>query len=352
MHPQPLLGKTPILAARGDSVGSACPEPAVSWQMAMKKAIRDPEELCELLSLPADLVPAARRAAEQFGLFAPREYLQRITPSDPADALLRQILPLGAELDEASGFTVDPLEEDRATLSPGLLQKYHGRALLVTTGACAIHCRYCFRRHFPYSITPRSTAAWQPALEHLAADTTIHEVILSGGDPLTLVDRLLGQLVEELEQISHLKRLRIHTRVPVIIPQRVTDELLARLQATRLTPVFVVHVNHPQEIDASVAAAFGRVVDAGVPVLNQAVLLAGVNDDADTLTELCERLVNLRVMPYYLHLLDRVAGTAHFEVPESRGREIVEQLTARLPGYAVPRLTRETPGEASKTVLM
>lgn len=352
MAPQPTLDKQPILAAGGDSVGSALPEPLPTWQQAMKRAVRDPRELCELLQLSRNMADSARKAAEQFGLFVPREYLGRIEIGNAADPLLRQILPLGEELAETEGFVADPLHEQEATLTPGLLQKYHGRALLVTTGACAIHCRYCFRRHFPYSTAPRSIAAWQPALRQLAGDTSIREVILSGGDPLTLVDGLLASLVQELERIPHLQRLRLHTRLPVVIPQRVTEAMLDWLKSTRLTPIVVIHVNHPQEIDQSVELAVGRLVDAGIPVLNQAVLMAGVNDAATVLADLSERLVNLRVMPYYLHLLDRVAGTAHFEVSEAQARLIVKQLSALLPGYAIPRLTRESPGEASKTVLL
>ncbi len=352
MAPQPTLDKQPILSAGGNSVGSALPEPPQSWQQAMKRAVRDPGELCNLLQLPRNFANYARRAADQFGLFVPREYLGRIEIGNPEDPLLRQVLPLGEELTETKGFVADPLHEQDATLSPGLLQKYHGRALLVTTGACAIHCRYCFRRHFPYGTAPRSINAWQPALRQLSEDSSIREIILSGGDPLTLVDGLLSSLVQELEQIPHLQRLRVHTRLPVVIPQRVTEAMLAWLQSTRLTPIVVIHVNHPQEIDHCVESAIGRFIAAGVPVLNQAVLMAGVNDHATVLAALCERLVNLRVMPYYLHLLDRVAGTAHFEVTEPKARGIVKQLSAMLPGYAVPRLTRELPGEASKTVLL
>jgi EF-P beta-lysylation protein EpmB len=236
-------------------------------------------------------------------------------------------------------------------LAPGLLQKYAGRALMVATGACAVHCRYCFRRHFPYDEVPKGFAAWEPALEQLAADESIHEVILSGGDPLTLVDSRLAILVEQLAAIPHLRRLRVHSRLPIVIPERVNDELLAWLRGTRLAPVMVVHANHPREIDRDVELALGRLIDAGVPVLNQAVLLQGVNNSADVLTELCERLIDLRVMPYYLHQLDRVAGAAHFEVPESEGLQIMAELRRRLPGYGVPRYVRERAGDEHKWVL-
>jgi EF-P beta-lysylation protein EpmB len=223
---------------------------------------------------------------------------------------------------------------------------------MVTTGACAVHCRYCFRRHFPYDEGPRSLADWEPAIRQIESDTSIEEVILSGGDPLTLVDEMLARLGERISRIEHVERLRIHTRLPIVIPQRATNSLIDWLAGTRLAPIVVIHANHPAEIDGDVAAALGKLVDAGVPVLNQAVLLRGVNDDADVLVDLSRRLVNLRVMPYYLHQLDRVVGAAHFEVPIERGREIMRQLEARLPGYAVPRYVQEIPGRHHKVDLM
>ena len=283
-----------------------------------------------------------------FPVFAPRGFIARMRTGDPGDPLLRQVLPLAAEEVSEPGFTSDPVDEATATRGPGLLQKYAGRVLMVTTGACAVHCRYCFRREFPYQAAPKSLRDWQPAIDEIAADPSIHEVILSGGDPLTLTDDWLAGLVRRLAQVAHVRRLRIHTRLPIVIPERVCDELLEWLTDSRLTPIVVVHANHPAEIDAAVAAALGRLVESSVPVLNQSVLLRGVNDDANVLAELCERLVDLRVMPYYLHQLDRVAGAAHFEVPEAEGLKIVAELKALLPGYAVPRYVREMPGAASK----
>jgi EF-P beta-lysylation protein EpmB len=222
---------------------------------------------------------------------------------------------------------------------------------MVTTGACAVHCRYCFRRHYPYGEGPHGVDDWRPAIERIAADDSIHEVLLSGGDPLTLVDGQLADLADRLAAIPHLRRLRLHTRLPIVIPQRVCPDLLDWLTGTRLTPIVVVHANHPAELDDATGAALARLVDAGVPLLNQAVLLRGVNDDIDALAELSERLIDLRVMPYYLHQLDRVAGAAHFEVPEAEGLALIEALRARLPGYAVPRYVRETLGAANKVVL-
>ena len=320
----------------------------VSWQQVLREAVRDPRELCRLLQLPSEWEAAAIRAARMFPVFAPRGFIARMRTGDPGDPLLRQVLPLAAEEVSEPGFTSDPVDEATATRGPGLLQKYAGRVLMVTTGACAVHCRYCFRREFPYQAAPKSLRDWQPAIDEIAADPSIHEVILSGGDPLTLTDDWLAGLVRRLAQVAHVRRLRIHTRLPIVIPERVCDELLEWLTDSRLTPIVVVHANHPAEIDAAVAAALGRLVESSVPVLNQSVLLRGVNDDANVLAELCERLVDLRVMPYYLHQLDRVAGAAHFEVPEAEGLKIVAELKALLPGYAVPRYVREMPGAASK----
>lgn len=326
--------------ARDDDVTSSA---ARSWKEALANAVREPDVLADLLDLSGEHRESARRAARLFPLVAPRELLTRVRRGDPDDPILRQILPLDVEADEVDGYTRDPLGEEVATRAPGLLHKYRGRALLVAAASCAVNCRYCFRRHFPYDATPRGIEAWEPALDEIRADSSVHEIILSGGDPLVLTDLALARLVERLDAIQHLRRLRIHTRLPIVIPQRVDDALLEWLRATRLTPVVVVHTNHPNEIDDACAAALGRLVDAGIPVLNQAVLLRGVNDDANVLAELCERLVDLRVMPYYLHQLDTVAGTAHFHVDPARGLEIVAALRLRLPGYAVPRYVRETP---------
>lgn len=318
----------------------------------MKAAIRDPDELCRIVGLDARWREPARRAADQFPVFAPLEFLARVVPGDPFDPLLRQVLPLAEETIEVAGFSSDPVGDGPARREAGLLQKYSGRALLITTGACAVHCRYCFRRHYPYDETPRSLEAWTPALARLADDPTIEEILLSGGDPLTLVDDQLAALAGQLAAIPHLRRLRLHTRLPIVIPQRVDDALIGWLRSTRLAPIMVVHANHPSEIDDAVADALGKLVDAGIPVLNQAVLLRGVNDSVETLAELSRRLVNLRVLPYYLHQLDRVAGAAHFEVPASVGRTLVNELEARLPGYAVPRYVQELPGATSKTRLL
>jgi L-lysine 2,3-aminomutase len=332
---------------------AAAPEPSyTSWQQALKDAVRDPFELCRLLDLDPQWAVAARRACASFPLFAPRSYVARMRPGDPADPLLRQVLPLDAEAEDHPGFSRDPVADRQASLLPGLLHKYEGRVLIVTTGACAVHCRYCFRRHFPYNVAPRTPAEWEGALERIAADPTVREVILSGGDPLTLVDASLAQLAESIAEIPHVRRLRVHTRLPIMIPERVTSELLDWLTGTRLAPVIVIHANHPAELQGHAAAAVRRITSAGVPTLNQAVLLRGVNDSVEVLAELSERLVDLGVIPYYLHQLDRVAGAAHFEVPVEEGLRIVEELRRRLPGYAVPRYVQEMAGKPYKTLLM
>ncbi len=325
--------------------------PPSEWQAILADAVTSPDELCRLLHLPASLAEQARRAAEPFAVVVPRSYLKRIRHSDPEDPLLRQILPSAAELPQVEGFVCDPLSEAAASPVPGLLSKYRGRSLIVATGRCGVHCRFCFRRHHPTPSVECNAGRFADVLDLLRQDQSIHEAILSGGDPLVLDDRALAELADQLSEIKHLQRLRLHSRMPVVIPQRITDELLAWCGRTRLTVVMVIHINHPNEIDDAVAVAIGRLVDAGIPVLSQTVLLRGVNDNADVLEALFERLVALRVMPYYLHQLDRVAGAAHFEVAQQEGCKLVEQLRSRLPGYAIPRYVRDIPGNRSKHIL-
>lgn len=323
-----------------------------SWHRQLAVAIRDPDELLDRLGLPDQFREPARTAAGLFGLMVTGSFLSRMQPGDPSDPLLRQVLPLDAEFREQPGFVTDALAEESARKAPGLLHKYAGRALLIATGSCAIHCRYCFRRHYPYSTEPRRLADWEPALSALEADSSISEVLLSGGDPLMLSDQRLAELLDRLEAIAHLSRVRIHSRLPIVLPARVTETLLERLKRSRLMAWMVVHANHPAEINGECAAALKLLVRSGVPVLNQAVLLRGVNDSTETLAELCRRLIDIGVQPYYLHQLDRVSGTAHFEVPVERGRQIMAELRAQLPGYAVPQYVREQPGRQHKTVLI
>lgn len=319
-----------------------------SWHESLAAAIRDPAVLIERLRLPASLLPGAIASTEQFSVMVPESYLQRMTVGDPHDPLLRQVLPLADELHEAPGFTLDPVDDHSVRIAPGLLKKYSGRALMVLTGACAIHCRYCFRRHYPYSSEPRRLDEWEPALQALAEDTTISEVLLSGGDPLMVPDLRLKQLIQRLEQIPHIKRLRIHSRLPIVLPNRVCPELIDLLTESRLTPIMVVHANHPNEIQHDCSNALRTLVRSGITTLNQSVLLRGVNDSVEVLQDLSERLIDLGVIPYYLHQLDRVQGAAHFEADEQQGRALIEELRKRLPGYAVPRYVRETAGWPNK----
>ena len=319
------------------------------WQRELARAITDPAELLRELELDPALLPAARAAAVRFPLRVPRGFVARMAKGDPDDPLLRQVLPLAAELEPAPGFVADPVGDRAAQAAPGVLHKYHGRALLIVTGACAVHCRYCFRREYPYAEAHAGTDEWRPALAYLAGDPSLREVILSGGDPLSLSNRRLDTLLAELDRIPHLERLRVHSRQPIVLPERVDEELLAGLTRTRLRPVLVVHANHPREIDDTVRAALARLAAAGVTLLNQAVLLRGVNDSAAVLAELSETLFAARVLPYYLHLLDPVRGAAHFDMKETEASAIMKTLRQRLPGYLVPRLVRERPGQPAKT---
>lgn len=321
------------------------------WQRLLAEAVTDPLELLRMLELDAGLLPGAREAARRFRLRVPRGYVTRMRRADPHDPLLRQVLPLGAECDTAEGFVTDPVGDLQAMQGQGLLHKYRGRVLLIATGACAIHCRYCFRRHFPYGTANAAEDGWAAALDYLHTHREIEEVILSGGDPLVLGDRRLSALVEALDGIAHLRRLRIHTRLPVVLPERVDAGLLAWLGSTRLQCIIVIHANHAQELDAAVAGALASLRATGATLLNQSVLLRGVNDDVPTLQRLSERLFELGVLPYYLHLLDRVQGAAHFEVPEAAARRLWGALAERLPGYLLPRLVREDPGAPHKTTL-
>ncbi len=311
-------------------------------------AITHPEALISGLDLDRGLLPAARAAARRFGLLVPRGYVALMAPSDPQDPLLRQVLPLAEELWSPSGFSADPVGERAAVRTPGLLRKYQGRALLLLTGACAIHCRYCFRRHFPYGENSAQLDRAVGAVCRLAEDPSIREVILSGGDPLMLEDEALAILVGKLEEIPHLRRLRLHTRLPIVLPARVTDRLCRILNASRLRPVVVVHTNHARELGLTARSALERLRNAGILLLNQSVLLRGVNDSAHRLAALSEALFECAVLPYYLHLLDRVLGAAHYELDEARAIQILDQLRTLLPGYLVPRLVNEIAGEPYK----
>jgi EF-P beta-lysylation protein EpmB len=278
----------------------------------MAQAIRDPEQLLQALQLSKEQLPAALQAAETFSLRVPHRYVQRMRIGDPADPLLLQVLPQGEELTATPGFKQDPVGDMEAMASPGLLHKYHGRCLLVVTGACAVHCRYCFRRHFPYQEAKLDSQALEQAYQYISENSDITELILSGGDPLALSDRRLEELIERISQIPHLQRLRIHTRLPVVLPNRITDELIRITSDNRLKTIWVFHFNHANEINREIINAIQPLRQNGHMLLNQSVLLRGVNDSVEALTELSEALFNAGILPYYLHLLDRVSGASHF----------------------------------------
>jgi EF-P beta-lysylation protein EpmB len=319
--------------------------PVASWQTALKTAVRDTSELLALLELaPSDL---GAPAVTQFPLLVPRGFVARMRKGDPMDPLLRQVWPLAAEQEHVVGFTGDPVRE-HGLAANGLIQKYPGRVLLIASGACPVHCRYCFRREFPYQSHLAARADWSSAIEELRTVADAREAILSGGDPLSLSNRRLGELFARLSDTA-VTTVRIHTRFPVVIPERIDDGLLRVLRTTHLSTVLVVHANHANELDAPVASALGALRSQLTALLNQSVLLRGVNDSTDSLAALSERLFACGALPYYLHLLDRVAGAAHFDVAEVTAKRLIAELRERLPGYLVPRLVRETPGELSKT---
>ena len=327
------------------------PAQPVRWQQLWRDAITDPLELLGLLGLSGHAADLLAGADSGFPLRVPLGFVARMRRGDPSDPLLLQVLPQAAELVEVPGFSHDAVGDIAARAATGVLHKYRGRALLIATGSCAVHCRYCFRRHFPYAEETAAASRWQQALAHLRGDASIGEVILSGGDPLSLATPKLAELTDALATIPHIRRLRIHTRLPIVLPERIDAEFTDWLGALPLQRVVVLHANHPNEIDESVVAASAALRDAGATLLNQTVLLRGVNDSADALCALSERLFDGGVLPYYLHQLDRVAGAAHFEIDDERARALLRALRERLPGYLVPRLVREVAGTAYKLPL-
>lgn len=318
------------------------------WQRELAAAVTDPAELLRMLGLDPAQLPQVPMGATDFPLRVPRYFVDLMRPGDPDDPLLAQVLPLAEEQEVVSGYREDPVDDMAASCDHGILKKYQGRALMIATGACAVHCRYCFRQHFPYA-EQSVLRHWQRALETLRELPDTSELILSGGDPLSLSDTRLGQLIDEAQKLPQLQRLRIHTRLPVVLPQRITDRLVQLLSDSRLQTILVVHANHPREVTRELGDALHKLASRGVILLNQSVLLKSINDDADTLATLSDTLLGIGVMPYYLHLLDPVAGAARFEVPLAHARRLLEELRRRLPGYLVPRMVRELPGEPYKT---
>ncbi|NEV60740.1 EF-P beta-lysylation protein EpmB [Thiorhodococcus minor] len=318
------------------------------WKRELARAHRDARTLLRTLGLSARDIPDLDPEAQEFGLLVPQAFVDLMRPGDPQDPLLRQVLPLRAEHQQAQGFSLDPVCDSDAELSPGLLQKYPGRALLVVNGACAAHCRYCFRRHFSYRALGPAEPRLARAIDRLSLAPSVQEIVLSGGDPLMLDDAQLAELIDRLAAIPHLRRLRIHTRLPIMLPSRVTEALVRMLTEGRLPAILVIHANHPSELGGPAEQALRKLAAHGVRLLNQSVLLRGVNDSVATLQQLSERLFECEALPYYLHQLDRVQGAAHFQVSDKIATILVDQLRARVSGYLAPELVREIPGEQSK----
>lgn len=322
-----------------------------SWQQLWREAVRDPRELLKMLALPHLAAQISDQAAAQFPVRVPIGFIAKMRRGDASDPLLRQVLPVLEEEELAEGFSFDAVGDTAAKGGTGVIHKYHGRALLITTGSCAIHCRYCFRRHFPYAEETAASSQWAEAIAYLKSDSSISELILSGGDPLSLTTSKLKELSDPLLALDHIKRLRIHTRLPVVLPERVDVELLAWLEDLRWPVAVVIHANHANELTQDVADAVSQLRKHNATVLNQAVLLKGVNDSVAEQIRLSERLFEIGVLPYYLHQLDKVQGAAHFQIPDQQARDIHQSMMRALPGYLVPRLVQEIPGEASKTPL-
>ena len=321
---------------------------ALNWQQQLSEAFTTIEDLCEYLELSPGDLPISQAASKQFALRVPLSFAASMEKGNPDDPLLRQVLPIRGELIDYTGFNNDPVGDIQAAVQPGILHKYQGRVLLINTGSCAINCRYCFRRNFPYNELQLSKQQENGAIEYIKSDPTITEVILSGGDPLLLSDARLSQLIVQLGAIDHIKRIRIHSRLPIVLPARITEELVSILANHNKQIVLVVHANHANEINGRVITACNLLKNSGITLFNQSVLLKGVNDSAVGLCELSEKLFAFGIIPYYLHLLDKATGTGHFEVSETEAKMLIEQVQNTLPGYLVPKLVREQAGATSK----
>ncbi len=320
-----------------------------SWNQVLAGATKDVTSLLNQLEIPLSELSQRQQACLDFPLLVPQPFIDKMEKGNANDPLLLQVLPQSSELDQVEGFINDPLAEKHSNLQKGLIHKYHGRVLVLLSTGCAVNCRYCFRRHFPYQENRIGKNDWQGILDYVAQDNSIEELILSGGDPLMLNDQQLERFIKQAEAIPHLQRLRIHTRLPVVIPQRITDKLIEILQSTRFDCAIVLHINHASEIDERLRGALSPLTSAGIILLNQAVLLRGVNDTVKDQVELSKALFKARILPYYLHLLDKVKGAHHFEVDEKTAQDLHQQLLLRLSGYLVPKLVREEPGKGSKT---
>jgi EF-P beta-lysylation protein EpmB len=323
-----------------------------SWQQQLRGAFKSIDDLCHYLQIAPDDLPISQTATRNFPFKVPLSFAASMEKGNLHDPLLRQILPVDDEMIIQAGFNNDPVGDLQAATVAGVLHKYHGRALFITTGSCAINCRYCFRRNFPYSELQLSKQTEDSAIQYIRGDTSLSEVILSGGDPLLLSDSRLKDLIQQLGSIGHVKRIRIHSRLPIVLPARITDELIETLTRSPVKIVLVVHCNHANEINDRVTAGLKILKKAGIALFNQAVLLKGVNDDAEVLCLLSEKLFAQDVIPYYLHLLDKATGTVHFEVCESEALTLIAKVQASLPGYLVPKLVRERAGALAKEVLI
>ncbi|MEW6997934.1 EF-P beta-lysylation protein EpmB [Colwelliaceae bacterium BS250] len=321
-----------------------------SWQKELANVVTDPKELLSLLNIDVESYRTHFSARKLFPVRVPRPFIAKMHKGDFNDPLLQQVMPLSNEFIEVSGYVTDPLGE-HDTVAEGLLHKYQHRVLMIVKAGCAVNCRYCFRRHFPYEDNSPNKARWQQALDYIKQHDEINEVIFSGGDPLMANDEHLAWLINQIEAIEHVSRLRIHTRLPVVIPQRITPQLTTLLANSRLNPVMVFHINHPNEIDDAFKQAIEPLRQARIPLFNQSVLLANINDNVKTLCTLSDKLFNTGIQPYYIHLLDAVAGAAHFDISEQQAVIIAKKMMAILPGYLMPKFVRENAGETNKTPL-
>ncbi len=334
-----------IITRKSDSVEQ-------NWLKQLTNAISDPQILLEYLDIDPSPWSKGFEAKKLFPQRVPLSFVERMEKGNPHDPLLRQVLPLAEEFEVHSGYSHDPLDE-HDTEQPGLLHKYKSRVLLIFKSGCAINCRYCFRRHFPYQENKGSKSVWSQNIDYIKQHPEVNEVILSGGDPLMAKDHELDWFIHQVESISHIKTLRIHSRLPVVIPARITTELVERLAHSRLNIVLVSHINHANEINDELRNAIQRLRTraANVTLLNQSVLLKGVNDDVDTQVALSESLFSCGILPYYLNVLDRVQGAAHYYVSDEKAKEIMAGLLTEVSGYLIPQLTREIGGRSSKIPL-
>ncbi|OBT16409.1 EF-P beta-lysylation protein EpmB [Vibrio sp. UCD-FRSSP16_10] len=321
-----------------------------NWLQQLANGISDPSKLLSMLDINPQDCANSLSARKLFAQRVPISFIERMEKGNPNDPLLMQVLPVDAEFNEVAGFTTDPLEE-QGNQQPSLLHKYKSRVLLILKGSCAVNCRYCFRRHFPYEDNKGSKSIWQQNLEYIAQHPQINEVILSGGDPLMAKDHELEWLIQQIEKIEHVRTLRIHSRLPVVIPARVTEALCSMLKQTSLNTVLVTHINHPNEINRELTTAMSKLKQSNVTLLNQSVMLKGINDDVATLTQLSEQLFNVGILPYYMHVLDKVQGAAHFHISDEKAKALIAELMTEVSGYLVPTLTREVGGKGSKTPL-